>query len=532
VLASRRLLPEEDPAPMDAATPMDASPRPIERVRERVSPADLAAVGASAVALVVYVRTLLPGVSFGDWAEAEMIPARLGILHPTGYPLYSLAGWLFSLIPVESVAYRANLLSAVAAAAAVGVMVLIAVRLGVRPVIGFAAALALAFTGTMWQEATFSEMNGLHLFLVALLLHRALVWRAERRDRDLLLGGLLGGLCVANHGLAITVVPIVVLFVLADARREIGARPVLLLKAGAAFALGLLPYLWLPLRALVGPAEAYGPFLTLEGLFAHISGAQFRGDMHFASIDSVQAAWAAMPQVAAQALSLSNPVFVALGVFGVALLVLRDRWFGWLLVLLAVINVYFYANYYLGNLSHYLLTSWLILAIGLAYAGETVVEMVVQRGGPRLSWVAYALLIMPAVLLASNWATHDQSANHDGERFTTEVFAALPPDAVLLTYWDALTPLSYKHCVEGVRPDVSLRAWDEKALVTCDPVERPLAEVARRRPVYALLVVDDSIQQRTGLVPVPAQDIVLPWGERYPELDRTLYRLVPPDQAP
>ncbi len=366
---------------------------------------------------------------------------------------------------------------------------------------------------------------------MALLLHRALVWREERRDRDLLLGALLGGLCVANHGLAITVVPIVVLFVLADARREIRARPGLLVKAGAAFALGLLPYLWLPLRALAGPAEAYGPFLTLEGLFAHISGAQFRGDMHFASIESVQAAWAALPQVSDQVLALSNPVFVVLGVFGIALLVLSDRWFGWLLVLLGVINVYFYANY-LGNLSHYLLTSWLILAIGLAYAGETVVQLVVQRGGPRLAWVAYALLIMPAVLLASNWATHDQSANHDGERFTTEVFAALPQDSVLLTYWDALTPLSYKHCIEGVRPDVSLRAYDEKALVTCDPVERPLAEVARRRPVYALLVVDDSIQERTGLVPVPVQDIVVPWGQRYPELDRKLYRLVPPDQAP
>ena len=516
---------------MDTATPMDARPRAIERVRERVSAADLAAVAAFAVALVVYVRTLLPGVSFGDWAEAEMVPAQLGILHPTGYPLYSLLGTLFSLFPIETVAYRANLLSAVAAAGAVGIMVLIAVRLGVRPVIAFAAALALAFTGTIWQEATISEMNGLHLFIVALLLHRALVWRDERRDRDLLLGALLGGLCVSNHGLAITVVPIVVLFVLADARREIRARPGLLIKAGATFVLGLVPYLYLPLRALAGPAEVYGPFLTLQGLFAHISGAQFRGDMHFTSIESVQAAWAALPQVSDQVLVLSNPAFVVLGVFGIALLVLSDRWFGWLLLLLGIVNVYFYANY-LGDLSHYLLTSWLILAIGLAYAGETVVEIVVQRGGPRLSWIAYALLILPAVLLASNWATHDESANRDGERFTAEVFAALPQDAVLVTYWDALTPLSYKHCIEGVRPDVSLRAYDEKALVTCDPVERPLTDVARRRPVFALLVVDDRIQERTGLVPVPVQDFKLPWGQRYPTLDRSLFRLVPPDQVP
>ena len=246
-----------------------------------------------------------------------------------------------------------------------------------------------------------------------------------RGSSTITIGELLGGLCVSNHGLAITVVPIVILFVLADARREIRARPMLLVKAGAVFALGLLPYLWLPLRALAGPAEAYGPFLTLEGLFAHISGAQFRGDMHFTSIESVQAAWAALPQVSDHLLALSNPVFVVLGLFGIALLVLRDRWFGALLVLLGIVNVYFYANY-LGNLSHYLLTSWLILGIGLAYAGETLVEVVVELAGPRLAWVAFAMLILPVVLIASNWASHDQSANRDGERFTAEVFAALP----------------------------------------------------------------------------------------------------------
>ena len=385
--------------------------------------------------------------------------------------------------------------------------------------IAFAAALALAFTGTLWQEATFSEMNGLHLFIVALLLHRALVWRDERRDRDLVLGALLGGLCVSNHGLAITVVPIVVLFVLADARREITARPVLLVKAGAAFALGLLPYLYLPLRALAGPAETYSPFLTLEGLFAHISGAQFRGDMHFASIDSVKAALSAAP---AGLRSRPRPVeprlrrprrlrdrtarherpmvrLAAGAARGRERLLLRE---------LPGRPVALPAD----RLAHPRRSGWPTRARRSSRSWW-------KGSDPRLAVAAFAMLVMPAVLLASNWATHDQSANRDGERFTEEVFAALPPDAVLLTYWDALTPLSYMHCIEGVRPDVSLRAYDEKALVTCDPIERPLTDVARRRPVYALLVVDDKIEERTGLVPVPVQDFVLPWGQRYPQLD-------------
>src|SRR5258705_12504805 len=100
---------------MYAGTPMEARQRAFDRLRARVSTADLAAAAAFMGSLLVYVRTLLPGVSFGDWAEAEMVPARLGILHPTGYPLYSLLGTLFSVIPVGSLAYRATLLSAVAA---------------------------------------------------------------------------------------------------------------------------------------------------------------------------------------------------------------------------------------------------------------------------------------------------------------------------------------------------------------------------------------------------------------------------------
>jgi hypothetical protein len=516
---------------MAVTAPMDAHAESLDRVRARVSPASLAAFASFAIAAIVYVRTLLPGVSFGDWAESELLLSRLGILHPTGYPLYSLVGKLFSLIPIESLAWRANFLSATAAAATVGVAVLIAVRLGVRPVIAMAAALSLAFTGTLWEEATFSEMNTLHLLLVALLLHRALVWRDDRRPRDLLLGALLAGLCVSNHALAISVVPIVILFVLVDARREIASHPLVLVKAFGAFVVGLLPYLYLPLRALAGPAEVYGVFLTWNGFFGHVSGAQFRNDMQFTSIESARAAWAALPHVFEQLITLSNVAFVVAGLVGLAVILVGDRWFGLLLVILAVVNVYIYANY-LGDLPHYLLTTWLILALGVAVAAETIVRDVVAGIGARAAPLQYVVLLLPLALLATNWSAHDQSANRDGQRFTAEVFAALPPNAVLITYWDALTALSYEHCDEGVRPDVRLRAYDTYALVTCDPVEPPQASLAEGRPVYALMVQDQGIASITGLDPIPVSTIKVPWGQRFPELDRKLYRLVPHGGAP
>jgi type IV secretory pathway VirB2 component (pilin) len=266
-------------------------------------------------------------------------------------------------------------------------------------------------------------------------------------------------------------------------------------------------------------------------LFNHISGAQFRGDMHFLSAESVGAAWAALPQVVDHLVATSNVVFVVAGLAGLAALVGRDRWFGLLLVVLGVVNVYFYANY-LGDLSHYLLTSWLILAVGVAIAAELIVQALVGRLGQRVAVVAYAVLVLPIALAFGNWTSHDQSANQDGQRFAEQVLAALPDDAVLVTYWDALTTLSYVHCVEGVKPGVVLQAYDAAALVTCDRPQLPLTDVATRRPVYGLMMFPDSLQKVTGLTPVPVEQVKLPWGKRYPEYDRPLFRLEPNDATP
>jgi hypothetical protein len=45
--------------------------------------------------------------------------------------------------------------------------------------------------------------------------------------------------------------------------------------------------------------------------------------------------------------------------------------------------------------------------------------------------------------------------------------------------------------------------------------------------MFALMVHDDSIAATTGLTPVPVATIRLPLGQRYPQYDRTLYRLLP-----
>ncbi len=502
--------------------------RPTRRLPPALNATGLATVGVFTVALVVYIRTLLPGSSFGDWGEMQMIPAQLGVPHPTGYPLYVLLGKAFSLLPIGSVAHRANLLSAVAAAGAAGAVVLVSRRLGVRPFVAAIAGLTLAVTGTLWLEATFSEMNGLHVLLVALVIHRALVWRAERRDSDLRLGGLLAGLSVANHLLAVTVVPIVVLFVLIDARHRLIERPVLLVEAGLLFLAGVSLYLFIPLRAMAGPPEVYGSLQTWDGVSSLITGAQFRGDMHFGSVDSLGTAWRALPGVVGQIQAQSNWAFLALALVGEAILLVRDRWAALMLALMALVSVYVFANY-LGDLDHYLLVTWFVLAVWMAIALEALVAALATRLGQRAAWAPAArlvLLVLPLAVAVGNWPSRDQSATHVGDDFAPGVCGQITSDAVLLTYWDALTNLSYAHCIEGERPDLSLWAPDPAARVTCDRVTGPLEEVARNRPVYALFFIEGELDRLRGSFDlIPVTPLALPWGRRYPDRSGVLYRL-------
>ena len=459
----------------------------------------------------------------------QWIPARLAIPHPTGYPLYILLGKAFSLIPVGSLAFRAELLSAVAAAGASATAVLIACRVGVRPVIAAAAGLALAVSGELWLEATFSEMNGLHLFLMALVLHRALVWRAERHDRDLLIGAFLAGLSLSNHVLAATVVPLIVLFVLGDARARLRERPILLAQAAGLVLLGLAPYLFLPIRGLFGPPEIYGRFLTWDGISGLVSGSDLRGQMHFGTLDSVTKAWVGVPPVVAQLVDRSNLVFVVGAGIGLAIQFLVDRWLALLLLLIVAVNLYFFVNY-VGDLDHYLLVTWLACAIWFAVGLETILRRLEERlaalriePGP-----AVLALVLPIVIGASHWAAYDQSRNHDGERFAASVFEALPPDAVLLTYWDALTTLGYEHCVDGVRPDVAFRSFDVAARVVCDPVTGSLADVAHGRPLFALFAAEGELDPlRNDFTLVAGPRLPVPYGKRGLDHTATLYRLVP-----
>jgi hypothetical protein len=228
--------------------------------------------------------------------------------------------------------------------------------------------------------------------------------------------------------------------------------------------------------------------------------------MHFTSIDSVVKAWNDVPAVLGQFRDRSNIAFVVGALIGGAIQLVRDRWLAAMLLLIVAVNIFFFTNY-VGDLDHYLLVTWLVFAVWLAIALEAVVGWL-ERRVPRIATPpgpAVLALVLPIVIAGNNWAAYDASRNHDGDNFARAIFDQLPRDAVLLSYWDALTNLGYEHCVEGRRPDVALRSLDEAARIVCDPIEGSLEDVARVRPLYAFFVASselDAVRGSFDLVPV------------------------------
>jgi transmembrane protein TMEM260 (protein O-mannosyltransferase) len=258
---------------------------------------------AALLALWVYVQTLSPTVAWVDLGEDSgdllAASATLGIPHPTGYPLFTLLGRTASLIPVGAVAFRINLIAALAGAASVFFLTLLACELvlpreprlastdpeepaprtrvagAVAPALG---ALAYAFSRGAWSQSVLSEVYTLNAAFFG-----ATLWASARADRTgsarhLMLAAFLLGLGLTNHLLLLAAsAAVFTVAVRLALRRKIGLSETVLSLLLLVW--GLTLDLYLPIRAARGPEFSWGAPNTPERLWWVLSGAQYRS--HF-----------------------------------------------------------------------------------------------------------------------------------------------------------------------------------------------------------------------------------------------------------
>ena len=256
-----------------------------------VWPAPLAGV----IALILYARTLAPGLTWAHHAAdgGDLLAAALvgGVPHPSGYPTYQLLlRAAIALFPGEP-ARAGNWLSALCAAVAVGLFADLAGRMLVRmvsitPALSAVAALAAALTWavspTFWGQAVVTEVYTLNALAVVALLWLLWRWReaidAGARGSAWLAGaGAVLGFGLGNHLSLLLMLPGAATW-LWDGRKPAGGslgRGLLAALGAAVVALGV--YAYLPLMAAAAPPVNWEDPRTPQALWALVSGRLYRG---------------------------------------------------------------------------------------------------------------------------------------------------------------------------------------------------------------------------------------------------------------
>lgn len=519
---------------------IESSPRP-RRLALRVGLP--VAVGLSLFAC--YWLTLAPTITEGDSGELVTAVHTMGIAHPTGYPLYLIAGKLFDLLPLGEPACRVALLSAASAAASGGLVCWVLISITCSGPAGLLGGLLAGLNWWVWQQANQPEVYALNLLMVCLVITMFVHWSGDPTPRRLHVLAFFCGLALTHHRSAIFFAAPLLLWAVVKTR-PLHARA--LLRAAGYGALPLVLYLWLPLRSAAHPLLNWGNTSASLGYFwDHISASVYYRYVFAEAPDQaltytrlqfvrmwVQFRWAGLILTAVGVVGLlRSPRQRPLAVGLIAGFILVGTWAA------------FYAVpdkdvFYMP--SAVVVSAW--CGAGLAFVLRAADKLKLSPAVRRLVPIAGAAvaLALPLDILMTCWRSADRSQQYEVLEGAAISFAGIPGNAVvLLTGDEPKSGASYYYHVLGHRPqpqllhaEMILHPWYESLL--SDPIIRAVVGDAR------LIAPQERIswlaeQMRRSMDPARPLYTNIPLDEAPPGFillkdEGTIHRMVAPPGIP
>jgi hypothetical protein len=443
------------------------------RVACRVSPLALINILTFLIASAVYLATLQKDILPADSGEFQLLVTQLGILHQPGRPLYTLAGKLFTLLPVGTPALRLNLMSALLAA---GTLTLVGST--VRRMIschserseesqlcktetlrcfaaqgdngvwgGLAAVLALGSATTFWAQATTANIRMPTAFLTALCLYALAAYRQSRQDRHLLLFALALSLGL-GHDLSLVFMGLFFVGYLAMVDPTLIRQPRRWLRPLFVFVLAQLVWLYLPIRAAIAPTPETIGLTNLHGFLWYALGQGFAGDiLAFAGPEHLPARLALLPTLFPFQMNLA---LLAAALASALMLVWRDWRAAILLIGGFLLHTFIAITYRAPQTVEYEMPAYVALAVIVGY------------GVGQISNIKYQIsnVVVASVMVAglANGVAHAPSfITLAGDRSTREyvepILRDAPRGAIILSDWHWATPMWYLQQIEGLRRD-------------------------------------------------------------------------------
>jgi hypothetical protein len=440
--------------------------------------------GLAVLALAVYLKTLAPTVTFIDSGELASDVSVLGIAHPTGYPLFTLLGWLFVHIPAGlRPIFQLNVLAAILCASALFIFFQCFVLLlsssfaeertpldqksRAKISILIAAAtgtLTLGFSETYWSEALSIEVYSLHLLLLSLVLLLFLKSLHEGGSPTHLLEveavssqaswygfAFVLGLSFVNHMTTILLVP-GFLYLFFTTHRFSRQTWLKLLYAALPFLLGLSVYLYLPVRAAQHPVLNWGDPSSLERFIWHVTGKQYRVWI----LSSAETAIKQLKYFIDAFPSEFAYVPLVFALIGVIELYRSNRRVLYFTAILFLSCLLYSINYDIHDIDSYFLLAYIAVVVWIVFGARAFLHFAFRpRGLPLSSLVCLLIGLTP---LSLHYERVDESSDYTVEDYTRNMFDSFEKNALVLSYqWDYFVSSSYyAQLVEGYRSDVTI----------------------------------------------------------------------------
>lgn len=452
-------------------------------------------------AFIVYLFTLAPSVIQIDTGELAAVQATLGIAHPTGYPLYTIIGFLFSKIPLPfSAIYQLNMLAAVYCAATVSIFTFTAkfildniesfgsqqkkasekksrkdkkqkseTKASAKPIVGLSenvklisamlAGLALAFSKTFWFQSTSVEVYSFHLLLMSLILLfliKAYVnMDALLNDRKLsnwLWFAFFLALGFTNHMTTLLILPgVAYLYFNASGfnKKSFIQIGVMLLVF---FPVIILVYSYFPIRAAQQPFFNWGNPVDWEKIVRHISGFQYQVWL-FTSADAAKKQLEYFINNLFSEFSITSLV-IATGV--VVAFIKSSKLFIFLSISFSF-TVLYSINYDINDIDAYFLLAYMCLAFFSVFGFAKIFHELSDN--KTVKRIASLIIILPVIIQAYViYDKTDQSKTFIYEDYTKALLNSVEQDAIIFSYqWDYFLSASYYfQFVENFRRDIAV----------------------------------------------------------------------------
>lgn len=434
---------------------------------------------------LVYFLTLAPEVVQIDSGELAAAACTLGIAHPTGYPLFTIIGFLFTKIFFfTSKIFSLNILSALYTLGGFLFIYKINKLLlenfsiekpnekkqkkktqlqSVDPntiiSLSIVSALTTAFTRTFWLQSTSVEVYSLHILLITASIYFFLkAYFIETSEKQLihknnlkhwLIFAFVLGLSFTNHLTSILVLPaFAYLFFTKFGFNKSSLKTIALMLIPFSVALSI--YLYLVISAANNPSINWGNPVDWERFKRHIMGWQYQSWI-FSSTESASKQFKYFTSIFPIEFAYFGLIFILLGIYH--LIRINKRIFVFL-ILLFVTTVLYSINYDINDIDSYFLlvfiSSGLIITFGLHYVYEKFLK--------QSQHSIYLLFIIPLITLILNFEKVNQSDNVQYQQYTKAVLESADENSIIISYlWDFfISPSYYYQFVENKRKDIAV----------------------------------------------------------------------------